>query len=459
MLRVQNLAYARDQQQIFSELTFNVDPGTILHIKGANGAGKSSLLRILAGLCAASAGRLDCAASRLYIGHQMGLHPALSPVQNLLWLMKLQDLGRSLMIPLIHHALSELDLEAEAHTPCKALSKGQYQRVGLARLMLDPAKLWILDEPCTGLDARGIYFLEACYTQQLQRGGAIIMASHQDCLGDRFQAQVITLAPHQTSFSEWHSGTYIPVFDDLPSLESTPLMHTRKNFLDRPLVSVFRVFWGMLRRDCMIYRQHPADSLASLGFFSLISSLFLILFGFLSALLVQIGPALIWMAVLLALLMTIESILRSDYQAGALDHLILSRHPLAVLCFAKMLAHMLVIGLPLLLVAPVVAVLFHFNRAAVVALALSLLLGIPAISLIASVGAALTLGLERGAWLVMLLILPLLLPLVLLGVHAVMCAAQGLAWQADILLLSALLTFSLVAAPLLMAFTLRVSLE
>ena len=149
----------------------------------------------------------------------------------------------------------------------------------------------------------------------------------------------------------------------------------------------------------------------------------------------------------------------ADYQSGALDHLILSKHPLAVLCFAKMLAHMLAIGLPLLLVAPVVAVLFHFNRAAVVALAFSLLLGIPTISLIASVGAALTLGLERGAWLVMLLILPLLLPLILLGVHAVMCAAQGLAWQADILLLSALFIFSLVAVPLLMAFTLRVSLE
>lgn len=193
MLRVQSLAYARDQQSIFSGLTFNVSPGTILHIRGANGAGKSSLLRILAGLCSASAGSLHCAVSRLYIGHQMGLHPALSPLQNLLWLMKLQDQGRSPMIPVIHHALSELNLEAEAHTPCKVLSKGQYQRVGLARLMLDPAKLWILDEPCTGLDAAGIHFLEGCYERQLQRGGAIIMASHQDCLGDIFQAQVITL--------------------------------------------------------------------------------------------------------------------------------------------------------------------------------------------------------------------------------------------------------------------------
>ena len=459
MLRVQSLAYARDQQSIFSGLTFNVDPGTILHIKGANGAGKSSLLRILAGLCSASSGSLHCAVSRLYIGHQMGLHPALSPVQNLLWLMKLRGLASSSMIAAIHHALRALGLEGEAHTSCKALSKGQYQRVGLARLMLDPAKLWILDEPCTGLDAGGIHFLEACYERQLQRGGAIIIASHQDCFGDALQAQVITLVPHQTSFSEWHSGTYIPVFDDLPSLESTPLMLTRKNFLNRPLVSIFGAFWGLLRRDCMIYSQHPADPLAALGFFSLISSLFLILFGFLPSLLVQIGPALIWMAVLLALLMSIESILRSDYQAGALDHLILSKHPLAVLCFSKMLAHMLVVGLPLLLVAPVVALLFHFNPAAVVALALSLLLGIPSITLIASVGAALTLGLERGAWLVMLLILPLLLPLILLGVHAVICAAQGLAWQADILLLSAVFIFSVVAAPLLMAFTLRVSLE
>ncbi len=204
MLRVQNLAYARDQQSIFSGLTFNVDPGTILHIKGANGAGKSSLLRILAGLCSASAGRLHCTVSRLYIGHQMGLHPALSPVQNLLWFMKLQDLGSSLTMAMIHHVLSELDLAEEALRPCKTLSKGQYQRVGLARLRLDPAKLWILDEPCTGLDARGIHFLEACYERQLQRGGAIVLASHQDCLGDSLQTQVITLA----SLSKpMHAGT------------------------------------------------------------------------------------------------------------------------------------------------------------------------------------------------------------------------------------------------------------
>jgi heme exporter protein B len=222
---------------------------------------------------------------------------------------------------------------------------------------------------------------------------------------------------------------------------------------------MLRAFWGMFRRDATIYIQHPADLLAALGFFGLISSLFLILFGFLPSLLVQIGPALIWVAVLLALLMSIESILRSDYQVGALDHLLLSQYPLALLCFAKILAHILVIGLPLLLAAPVLALLFHFNSAAVLALVLSLLLGIPTISLIASVGAALTLGLERGAWLVMLLILPLLLPLILLGVHAVMCAVQGLAWHADILLLSALLLFSLVAVPLLMALTLRVSLE
>ena len=225
------------------------------------------------------------------------------------------------------------------------------------------------------------------------------------------------------------------------------------------LVSVLRAFFGLLRRDSVIYIRHPVESLASLGFFSLIMSFFLILFGFSPQLLSQIGAALIWMAVLLALLMSIEAVLRSDYQTGALDHLLLSPYPLAVLCLAKILAHMLVMGLPLLVLAPLVSGLFHFNSAAVVALALSLLLGIPTISLIASVGAALTLGLERGAWLLMLLILPLLLPLILLGVHAVTSAAQGLAWQADILLLGALLIFSLVAMPMLMAFTLRVSLE
>ncbi len=222
---------------------------------------------------------------------------------------------------------------------------------------------------------------------------------------------------------------------------------------------MLRAFWGMLSRDCMIYIRHPAEPLASLGFFSLIMSLFLILFGFVPTVLSQIGPALIWMVVLLSILMTIEVIVRSDYQSGALDQLLLSRHPLAVLCFAKILAHVFVMGLPLVIVAPLVGMLFHLSTETMLALALSLCLGIPSITLIASVGAALTLGLDRGVWLVMLLIVPLLLPVLLFGSHAVLCASQNLPYTGDLLLLGALCILTLVSMPLLMAFSLKVSLE
>ncbi len=222
---------------------------------------------------------------------------------------------------------------------------------------------------------------------------------------------------------------------------------------------MFRAFWGMLSRDCMIYIRYPAESLASLGFFSLIMSLFLILFGFVPTLLSQIGPALIWTVVLLSIFMTIEVIVRSDYQSGALEQLLLSRHPLAILCLAKMLAHVVVMGVPLVIIAPFVGVLFHLNTAIMLALFLSLCLGIPSITFIASVGATLTLGLDRGVWLVMLLMVPLLLPILLLGSHAVICASQHLSYKGDLLLLGALCVLTFVFMPLLMAFSLRVSLE
>ncbi len=190
MLAVEGLAYTRDQQTIFGELTFTLNPGGILELKGANGAGKTSLLRILAGLCSASAGSVRCTVSRLYMGHQLGLHPALSPIQNLLWFMQLRGLVNR---PAILGVLKDLDLEAQAYTPCQRLSKGQSQRVGLARLRLEDSKLWILDEPCTGLDRQGIQKLLEYARLQLKRGGAIVLASHQDWVIEPFHRQVLRL--------------------------------------------------------------------------------------------------------------------------------------------------------------------------------------------------------------------------------------------------------------------------
>ncbi len=190
MLRVHDLGYVFEHKPIFSNLTFSLGPGMLLQIQGANGAGKTSLLRILAGLCSASVGRLHCTVSRLYLGHHLGLHPDLSPVQNLIWFMQLQGAVDRLALL---HVLKDLDLEAQTHIPCKRLSKGQCQRVGLARLKLEDSKLWILDEPCTGLDKQGIQKLLEYATLHLKQGGAIVGASHQDWLIEPFQRQVITL--------------------------------------------------------------------------------------------------------------------------------------------------------------------------------------------------------------------------------------------------------------------------
>lgn len=199
MLKVQGLAYVRDQQLIFGDLTFDLGPGESLQIKGPNGAGKTSLLRMVAGLCAPSRGLLYCTPSRLYVGHQMGLHPQLNPLENLSWLMCLQ--GHPVERPAIMQVLEGLGLGAQRHMPAKQLSKGQCQRVGLARLALEPAKLWILDEPCTGLDAQGIEVLQAAVASHCAQGGSIVWVSHQALLMASFsaQTQVIGLPPRGCS--------------------------------------------------------------------------------------------------------------------------------------------------------------------------------------------------------------------------------------------------------------------
>lgn len=188
MLEAHELAARRGHARLFEGLSFRVEAGHALVVTGANGTGKTTLLRMLAGLSAPAAGEIRwngavvapfdplVRAAIAFAGHAPALKDELSAEENLTALVALA--GESLPRATIHAALAEVALGAKRSLPARVLSQGQRRRIGLARLALLNRPLWILDEPVTALDAAGIAMLAAMVARHVERGGTAVAATH-----------------------------------------------------------------------------------------------------------------------------------------------------------------------------------------------------------------------------------------------------------------------------------------
>jgi heme exporter protein A len=189
MLTVKNLSCERDDRVLFAHLNFNVQSGEILQIEGQNGSGKTSLLRILCGLSSHFDGDIfwhhDAiqklygiyCQQLLYVGHHAGIKAALTAEENLRWMQTLHPLLNKCSIA---HALRQVGLYGYEDVPCYTLSAGQQRRVSLARLYLSSHPLWILDEPFTALDKKGVTEKEQLMLQHVRAGGMCILTTHHD---------------------------------------------------------------------------------------------------------------------------------------------------------------------------------------------------------------------------------------------------------------------------------------
>ena len=222
---------------------------------------------------------------------------------------------------------------------------------------------------------------------------------------------------------------------------------------------MFQAFATLLKRDLTLSQRHSSDWLNPLVFFVIVVTLFPLGVGPDGELLRQIAPGVIWVAALLATLLALDSLFRDDFIDGSLEQLLLSPHPLPILVMAKTLAHWLVSGLPLVLLSPVLALLMQLPLKALPALLMSLVLGTLCLSLIGSIGAALTVGLQRGGVLLSLLVLPLFIPVLIFGSSCVVAAAGGFEIGAQLSLLAGLLFLALALCPWAAAAALRVSAE
>lgn len=203
--------------------------------------------------------------------------------------------------------------------------------------------------------------------------------------------------------------------------------------------------------------RRGADILNPLWFFLIVITLFPFSVGPESALLAQIAPGVIWVAALLASLLVMERLFRDDLLDGSLEQQLLLPTPLAGVVMAKVLAHWMMTGLPLLLVSPLAALLLGMNAHSAGVLFLTLLLGTPTLSFIGSVGAALTVGLKRGGVLLSLLVLPLSVPMLIFASAACEAAAAGLPVDGYLAVLGAFLAGSATLCPFATAAALRLS--
>lgn len=217
--------------------------------------------------------------------------------------------------------------------------------------------------------------------------------------------------------------------------------------------------WCVFRRDLLIAARKPADVATPLVFFAIVVSLFPLGVGPEPAVLRTLAPGVLWVAALLATMLSLNRLFAADYTDGTLEQLALSPQPLTALVLAKVMAHWVTTGLPLLLLSPLLAVQLYLPTEALGTLLLALLLGTPVLSLIGSIGAGLTLGLRGGGVLLSLLVLPLYTPILIFGAGAVMASATGLDPEAYLSLLGAFLLVALGFAPWATAAALRISLD
>jgi len=218
-------------------------------------------------------------------------------------------------------------------------------------------------------------------------------------------------------------------------------------------------FLALLKRDLLLAFRHRGELANPLLFFLMVVTLYPLGVSPEEALLRKIAPGVIWIAALLAALYSLENMFRSDFDDGSLEQMALSPYPLSLLVLAKVLAHWLVSGLPMLLLAPLLALFLSMPSPALTVLELTLLIGTPLLSLIGSIGVALTVGLRRGGILLTLLVLPLYIPVLIFATNAVSAAAAGMPVAGQLYFLAAMLALALTLAPLATAAALRISLS
>lgn len=227
-----------------------------------------------------------------------------------------------------------------------------------------------------------------------------------------------------------------------PSTQSLPYFALLKLIIKRELTLAFR---------------HKDDVLNPILFFIIVVTLFPLGIGPASNTLAEIAPGVIWVAALLATLLSLDRIFKSDFTDGTLEQLLISPQPTYLIVLGKVIGHWLITGLPLIFIAPILGVALHLNENAFEALMLTLFLGTPVLSFIGAIGAALTVRLKNGGVVLSLLVLPLFIPVLIFATSTINTAAMNLPYDGQLAIIAALFVGALTLAPFAISSALKVS--
>ncbi|MEI6895890.1 MAG: heme exporter protein CcmB [Psychromonas sp.] len=222
---------------------------------------------------------------------------------------------------------------------------------------------------------------------------------------------------------------------------------------------MFNIFFQIISKELKGAFRHQSDLLNPVWFFIIVVTLFPLAIGTEPALLTRIAPGIIWVAALLAALLSFERLFKDDFIDGSLEQLLLMPHSLAWLVSAKVFAHWLLTGLPILLISPLLAIFLSMEVNTYFALFLTLLIGTPILSLLGAIGVALTVGLRKGGILLSLIMLPLSIPVLIFSTMIIDAASYDQSYLGLLSLLTAMLVTSITLAPLAIAASLRVSVS
>ncbi len=415
----------RGGRTLFAGLSFAVGGGEALLLLGPNGAGKTTLIRTIAGLLAPAAGaiRLDGGDAERsvgeqchYVGHLNALKSSLTVEENAaFWCRFLGGRRDGLDVALEAFGLAHL-----RDIPAAYLSAGQKRRLGLARVLLAERPVWLLDEPTVSLDQRRPDGADP------RRGGASRRRRRGGC-GDARPPRPAQLT-RAASRRQGRGG--------------------------------MSAFWELVRRDLLVAWKEGGTVGVALGFYLVVVTLLPLGIGPDLNLLTRIAPGILWVALLLAALLSLGRMFETDLEDGSLEVLATGPLPLEAVAAAKSLAHWLTTGVPLTLLAPLLGLFLNLQPEAYGVLMLSMLAGTPAISSLGAVGAALTLRTRRGGLLLALLMLPLFVPTLIFGIETVRSASlDSAAFLPSFLILCAISLASVVLAPVAAAAALRFQLQ
>jgi len=222
---------------------------------------------------------------------------------------------------------------------------------------------------------------------------------------------------------------------------------------------MFNAFSHVVSKELKGAFRRQSDILNPVWFFIIVVTLFPLGIGTDPALLTRIAPGVIWVAALLAALLSFERLFKDDFIDGSLEQLMLMPYPLAWLVSAKVFAHWLLTGLPVLFISPLLAIFLAMEMNTYFALFLTLLIGTPILSLLGAIGVALTVGLRKGGILLSLIMLPLSIPILIFSTLAIDTASNGQSYLGFLALLGAMLVTAITLAPFAIAAALRVSLS